>query len=97
MLRRFSADHTHLYPGAHLRGLDVSSKTRLSSGDEMLVEFSDGVVASGRLPEAGPDAAVLQMPVYRTQRGTEVAARVWRLVLADELGLMRVQKRLPVE
>ena len=95
MLWRFSANHTHLYPGALLRRLDASGDTRLSPGDEMLVEFSDGVLATGRLLEADKDTAVLQMPGYRTQRGTNVVARAWRLVTADELGLLRVNKRLP--
>ncbi|HWK50147.1 MAG TPA: hypothetical protein VNR40_09685 [Steroidobacter sp.] len=97
MLWRFSANHTHLYPGAQLRPLDVSSEPRLSPGDDMLVEFSDGMFATGRLLEADPDAAVLQMPIYRTQRGTEVTARTWRLVSEGESGSMRVQKRLPME
>jgi len=94
MLWRFSANHTHLYPGAFLRSLDAPSQACLAPGDAMLVEFSDGVLASGQLPEAGSNAAVLQMPVYRTQRGTTVSARAWRLVPAGESGLIRIQKRL---
>lgn len=95
LLWRFSANHTHLYPGAFLRSLDAPGGTRLSPGDEVLVEFSDGVLASGRLLEADADAAVLQMSLYRTQRGTDVAARTWRLVPAGEPGLIRVHKHLP--
>jgi hypothetical protein len=47
MLWRFSANHTHLYPGALLRCLDTPGEARLSAGDELLVEFSDGASASG--------------------------------------------------
>ncbi|MFT4048114.1 MAG: hypothetical protein QM661_15665 [Solimonas sp.] len=95
MLRRFAANHTHLYPGALLRRLDAESDARLSPGDELLVEFSDGMLAIGQLMEANKEAVVLQMPDYRTQRGTNVAARTWRLVTTDEPGQFRVQKRLP--
>ncbi|MCW5621234.1 MAG: hypothetical protein KIS79_09035 [Burkholderiales bacterium] len=92
---RFSANNTHLYPGALLRSLDTPSEAHLSAGDELLVEFSDGVFASGRLLEVAPNAALLQMPTYRTQRKTTVAERTWRIVPGDESGLVRVQKRLP--
>ena len=96
MLWRFSANHTHLYPGALLRSLDAPGTARLSAGDDMLVEFTDGVLASGRLQDADMDSAVLQMPGYRTQRGTNVSARGWRLVPAGEPGLIRIQRRLPM-
>ncbi|MGD9946347.1 MAG: hypothetical protein AB7F71_17220 [Burkholderiaceae bacterium] len=95
MLWRFSANNTHLYAGAMLRSLEPPGEERLSAGDEMLVEFSDGVAVSGRLIEVEPTAAVLQVPVYRTLRQTTVAARTWRLVPGGEPGLIRVQKRLP--
>jgi hypothetical protein len=95
MLWRFSANHTHLYPGAFLRLLDTAGDLRLSSGEDVLVEFSDGVSASGRVLEADAHAAVLQMSSYRTQRRTDVAARTWRLVPTDEPGVLRVQRRLP--
>jgi len=95
LLRRFSANHTHLYPGAFLRPLDGDA-ARLSAGDDVLVEFSDGAVVSGHLLEADPDAIVLQMPTYRTRRGTEVEAKAWRVVVEGAARLMRVQKRVPM-
>lgn len=76
MLWRFSANNTHLYPGALLRCLDAPGEACLSAGDELLVEFSDGVVAGGRLLRAEPDAAVLQMPGYRTSRPSTRASAV---------------------
>ena len=94
MFWRFSANNTHLYPGAMLRSLDASGEANLSAGDELLVEFSDGAVARGRLLHAEPDAAVLQMPAYRTRRKTTVAERTWRIVPGGEAGLVRVQERL---
>jgi hypothetical protein len=97
MLWRFSANDSHLYPGALLRDLDASREVPLSSGDELLVEFSDGVIARGRLLEVGTDAVVLQMPLYRTARETDVQARTWRVVPGDDPGLMKVNKRLPAE
>ena len=95
MLWRFSANNTHLYPGAVLHSFDVPGKARLSAGDELLVEFSDGIVAGGRLLQAEPNAAVLQMPGYRTQRKATVAARTWRIIPGGEPGVARVQKRVP--
>ena len=95
MLWRFSANNTHLYPGAVLRSLDAPGEARLSAGDELMVEFSDGILAGGRLLQAEPNAAVLQVPSYRTQRKTTVAARTWRIVPGGEPGLLKVHKRLP--
>jgi hypothetical protein len=60
----------------------------------VLLEFSDGVIMPARLLEADAGTAVLQVPPYRTGRGTQIALRTWRIVPADEPGLMRVQKRI---
>jgi hypothetical protein len=95
MLWRFSANNTHLYPGAVLRSLDAHSEAHLSAGDELLVEFSDGIAACGRLLQAEPNVAVLQMPSYCTRRQTTVAARRWRIAPGGKAGLVRVQTRLP--
>jgi len=95
MLWRFSANNTHLYPGAMLLSLDAPSKRRLSAGDELLVEFSDGITTSGRLLQVESNAAVLHLSSYQTQRKTTVAKRTWRIAPGGEAGLVRVQKRLP--
>lgn len=95
MLWRFSANNTHLYPGALLRSLDPPSEARLSPGDEWLVEFSDGVLASGQVREVEPGMAILQMPTHRTRRGAAVVARTWRVAPGGQPGLVRVQERLP--
>lgn len=94
MFWRFSANHTHLYPGALLRSLDNETEAHLSPNDELLVEFSDGISIVGQLLNVDSQAAILQMPLYRTQHGTEVTARIWRLVPAGEPGSIRVQRRL---
>ena len=94
---RFSANNTHLYPGALLRSLDAPSENRLSAGDELQVEFSDGVVAIGQLRQADAHAAVLAMPAYRSRHGTTVTERTWCMVPGGESGLVRVQKRLPAD
>jgi hypothetical protein len=94
MLWRFSASNTHLYPGAFLRSLEAPDETRLSTGDGVLVEFSDGVFVNAQLLDATPTTATLQIPGYHTRRGTMVAARTWRIVPADKPGLVRVQERL---
>ncbi len=95
MLWRLSANNTHLYPGARLRGLDAANEARLSAGDELLVEFNDGIVANGQLLHVDSHAGVLQIPAHRTWRGTEVAVRTWRIAPGSEAGQLRVQKRLP--
>ncbi len=97
MLWRFSANNTHLYPGALLRSLDAPGKATLSAGDDLLVAFSDGTHAGGQLLEVEAAAAVLRMPGHRTGRGTPVAARTWRIVPGGQPGWVRVQKRLPVK
>lgn len=84
--------HTHLYPGALLHSLESPGYAPLSSGDEMLVEFSDGVSVTGCLPDADGSTALLQMPAYRTRRRTTVQARTWRIISTDEPGLFRVHK-----
>lgn len=94
MLWRFSANNTHLYPGALLRCLDAPGDARLAAGDELLVEFSDGTSAMGQLRQAAPGMAVLRMPEHRTGRGTTVAARTWRITPGATPGLARVQRRL---
>ena len=94
-LWRFSANNTHLYPGALLRCLDAAGKAALSPGDELLVEFSDGVPAGGRRLQVESGMAALQMPAYCTRRGTTVAARTWRTTPGGKPGLVRVQKLLP--
>lgn len=94
MLWRFSANNTHLYPGAFLRCLDTVSEMNLKEGDELLVEFSDGVIVNGQLLHANAEAVTLQLPTYRAGHGTDVAERTWRIVPGDEPGFMHVKKRL---
>lgn len=95
LLWPFSANNTHLYPGASLRSLDPPGDIRFSAGNKLLVEFNDGVLISGLLLEAESDTAVLRMPGYRTQRRTTVAERTWHIGPGGEPGLVRVQKHLP--
>ena len=98
MLRRFSANDTHLYPGALLRGLDAPDEAGLAADDEVLVEFSDGMHARGRVLKAGPDGAELWIPAWLTLRKTMVAQRRWRVAPGHETddgaGSLRVLKRL---
>ncbi|MGY8564474.1 hypothetical protein L0938_13755 [Paracidovorax citrulli] len=94
MVWRFSADNTHLYRGARLRSLETDKRVRLASGDDLLVEFSDGVFATGIVLQTETAETVLQMPRYATQRGTVVTARSWRIEPDSELGLLRVRERI---
>lgn len=94
MLWRFTANNTHLYPGALLRSHESVGMTALSPDDELLVEFSDGVSVSGVIPAVESAGVILQMPTYRTRGGTTVTARTWRIMAGGDPGLMRVQERL---
>lgn len=76
MLWRISANHTHLYPGALLRHLDAAHGAAWSPGDDVQVEFSDGMTAFGRLIEAEPNVVVLEVSAYRTRRGMDVVERI---------------------
>lgn len=96
MALRFSANNTHLYPGAILRHLDKHHALKPSSDDDILIEFSDGILAEGQLQSVEADGIVLRVPPYRTQKGTVVETRCWRIVRRDEPGEWRVQKRLPL-
>ncbi|CAH2902112.1 MAG: hypothetical protein PCALPYG88_5718 [uncultured Paraburkholderia sp.] len=71
---------TRTYPGSLLRNLDVPGHARLSTGDELLMEFSDGTLATGQLPEVDGSSALLQMPTCHTQRRTTIESRAWRVV-----------------
>ncbi len=94
MLRRYSANNTHLYPGALLRVPDDDDRSEPSPGDEAVIEFSDGVIVNARWLEAGADGLVLRMPAWRTERGTEVEARTWRITPGDETDVLKVGKRV---
>lgn len=67
--------HSHLYPGARGR---VSSGTG-SRGTEAVLRFADGASAAATL-----DDAVLRVAAYRTDAGTKIAAKSWRLRFAGE-------------
>lgn len=72
MFWRFSVNHTHLYPGALMRSLDVAHKVTWMPGEDVQVEFSDGVLACGQVLRA--DATVLHVPAQtiRYARQTQV-------------------------
>lgn len=73
-MTRFTFPHSHAFPGSR-----VGIEDDADAGPGCLVEFGDGVVvmAEWRRTNHGFD---LSLPAYRTARGTEVAARSWRLV-----------------
>lgn len=71
---RFMFPHSHAFPGGRVV-VEDDSKT----GSDCLVEFGDGVtVIAAWRPDR--DALHLSVPAYRTKKGTQVAARNWRLV-----------------
>lgn len=70
------ATNTHLYPGAWL----ASPAARpLARGDAVSVLFVDGATTAGRISAAHGGDLQLDTKPYRTQRGTQIPAKAWRL------------------
>lgn len=79
---RFSFPHSHAFPGAELRIEDAEA-----TEGKCVVEFGDGMVVIGDW-HSDHRPIVLDVPAYRTARGTDVDARRWRLV-QDQQGRWR--------
>lgn len=71
---RFVFPHSHAFPGGRVVVDDDAAW-----GPECLVEFGDGVTVIAEWRSVS-DAIHLSVPAYRTAKGTEIAARNWRLV-----------------
>ena len=69
---RFTFPHSHAFPGGRVAVAE-------EGGDPAacMVEFSDGVTVIAGYRRIGEDI-VLDVPSYRTSKGTLVAARRWR-------------------
>ncbi len=70
---RFVFPHSHAFPGGRVE-LDDDGK----SGPECLAEFGDGVTVIATCRFEG-ETILVDVPTYRTARGTQVAARSWLL------------------
>ncbi|MDF2232990.1 hypothetical protein P2H44_10530 [Albimonas sp. CAU 1670] len=70
-------DHTHLYLGATCRLLDADAVS--PAGNPVRVEFSDGVVASGRAAAMPGGRTRLEVAAYRTSKGARIGAKAWIL------------------
>lgn len=71
---RFAFPYSHAFPRGRVTVSDDGE-----AGPECLVEFSDGVTVMGAWRREG-EALRLSVPAYRTAKGTQVAARSWRIV-----------------
>ena len=82
---RFSFPHSHAFPGGRVAvaGDDIGERS-------CEVEFADGVTVIGTCRKEG-ETYVLDVPTYRTSRGTEVAGRRWR-INAGKDGNWRLQR-----
>jgi hypothetical protein len=75
---RLSAGHTHLYPGAELRFVEKPGPlATLALRDDVLIELSDGHVASAEVVALAP--LELFVSAHRTAAGTEIQPNRWRL------------------
>lgn len=81
---RFSFPHSHAFPGGRVLIEDADD-----TEGPCVVEFGDGIATIGAWRPTD-DGIHLEVPTYRTARGTEVAARSWRLVRVED-GLWRSQ------
>ena len=80
---RFS--HTHLSPGAH-----GSAAGELTIGEDCRLEFSDGVEVPARIDRIGGNL-VLSVATHSTARGTEIAAKRWKLLAEPGEGETRLR------
>lgn len=71
---RFAFPHSHAFH----RGRVVVDDDAITD-PKCLVDFGDGITVIAEWRHAG-DAIGLSIPSYRTAKGTQVAARTWRLV-----------------
>ncbi len=71
---RFSFPHSHAFQGGRVAVEDTGE-----GEGACMVEFGDGITVIGEWRPAD-NGIRLEVPTYRTARGTEVAARGWRLV-----------------
>jgi hypothetical protein len=70
---RITFPHSHAFPGGRLTIAEVGA-----AKGTCVVQFGDGVAVIAECRPDG-DAVYLTVPAYRTERGTDVAARNWRL------------------
>ncbi|WP_411033998.1 hypothetical protein [Shinella sp. BYT-45] len=82
---RFSFPHSHAFPGGRVTVEDAAA-----AEGSCVVEFGDGIVLIGEWRPAGTDIE-LDVPAYRTAKGTKIDARRWRLVQGGD-GLWRSQR-----
>jgi hypothetical protein len=82
---RFVFPHSHAFPGGRVLVEDDGA-----AAGEVEVEFADGSVVVAVWRQEGDDFQ-LEVPTYRTARGTEVAARRWRLAKGRD-GVWRTRR-----
>lgn len=77
------ATHTHLYPGHRGRISGLERIAELSSGENCLVEFSDGSATPAKISRSATDWR-LGTDAYRTAAGTNIPARLWRIRIEED-------------
>ena len=75
---RFSFSHSHAFPGCRVTAEDDGAAEEAG-----MIEFGDGVTVIGAWRRDG-DGVLLDIPSYRTARGTDVAAHGWRLTRGED-------------
>ncbi|MDM0029537.1 hypothetical protein [Variovorax saccharolyticus] len=93
---RLSANNTHLYPGAHIRGLDESMREYMRNGDRVLLEFADQVIVAAEVCNALPQGWTLAVDAHTTAKGTAIEPKRWQvrwLPRDQRPGTMKIQAR----
>lgn len=82
---RFTFPHSHAFPGGMVTVEDDSN-----AEPECLIEFGDGVTVIANWQQVGPDI-VLDVPSYRTVKGTQIEPKSWYLAQQTD-GVWRSQR-----
>ena len=77
---RFRFSRSHPYPGAVVSVIDDPPQ-----GSNCVIEFGDGVVIVAGARTDG-DAHLLDIPAYRTARGSNVGPSEWRVARSPRGG-----------
>ncbi len=83
---RFSFPHSHAFPGGRV-GVDDAE----AAEGMCMVEFGDGVTVVAEWHPDG-DGIRLDIPAYRTARGTGIDARSWQVMRGKD-GHWRTQRQ----
>lgn len=75
---RFTFTHSHAFPGGRVAVQDAGDAAPAG-----IVEFGDGVTILADWRREGADV-LLDIPAYKTAKGTEIGPKRWRLAQGED-------------